>query len=539
MRRGKRVKSVWQIQEAILSHFLSVNPVDGETNAVYPASSPQGVELAISRCRTAQESWAVTPVSERLAQISELKSLIGSHLTELQEALCLETGKTPQDALGGDLLPLIDAITFLERAVPRHLRPKILREHRNIRLHPRPIGVVAVIGTWNYPYLTDVTSILWALAAGCTVVWKPSELSTGSVLALYRHFQTADLPVYLVTGDASTAISLCSSGPDKVAFTGSVKSGRNVLAQLAKSGTPAVMELGGNDALIVLRDADVVAAARSAVWARVANAGQTCVAPQRIFVATAVLPDFVRECSLVISQLKRDRDYGPMRSAQLRDRVHSLVQSAVNSGATLVAGGQCPGGSGFYYPPTLLTGCSPDMDIIRQDVFGPVLAIVDFADEDEIPAKVNATEYGLAVSIWSRDVKRAHRIASSVQAGAISVNRETQFLVAQPAVAFGGTRASGFGSVRGLAGLDEWVKWQPVAVANQRTATRHLMPYRPQSVQILQAIALWKCAKGITQKLRALTMLGEALREWQRAAGRITHSPDNPHSLNSSSSPEL
>ncbi len=519
-----------------MSGFLSVNPVTGETTARYPLSTVQDVEHAMSQARNALDSWSNMPVVQRLERLKALKPLISLNLGMLQEALCAETGKTPQDALGADVLPLIDAISWLQSAAHRHLRDRNIDGQRNVRLICRPAGVAAVIGTWNFPFLTDGSAILWALAAGCTVVWKPSELATASALALSNLFHEAQLPVWLVPGDSSTSSAICDLDPDKVAFTGSVAGGRSVLARLATNGIPAVMELGGNDAMVVLRDADIRAAAKSAVWARVSNAGQTCVAPQRIFVAEQIESAFVHECSLYMSQLKRDRDYGPMRTSQLRSHLHEMVQAAVKAGASAVIGGECPGGSGFYYPPTLLCGCSLEMDIVRQDVFGPVLAVIGFSDEDQVVSCVNATEYGLAASIWSRDAKRAQRIASRLKVGNISINRETQFLAANPGIPFGGTKASGFGKSRGIKGLDEWVVWQPVTVNQKGTAGRHLMPYRPDSADILSAIARWKCASNVLQRMRALQAIGNALRAWR--SNPRTDPDGSPQLVNRMESPD-
>lgn len=498
-----------------MSRFVSIDPVNGETTAVYPVTSQDEIAEALCQARSAYDRWSGLPVAQRMKRLGVLKVIIAEHLDELVETLASETGKTVQDALGGDIIPLIDAINWLQSAAPGHLRPQHIPGQRSTRLHCRPIGTVAVIGTWNYPFLTDGAALLWALAAGCTVVWKPSEFATGSAIALHRLFREAELPVWLVTGGADVSTHLCNLAPDKLAFTGSSPTGRRILARLAENGTPSVMELSGKDAMIVLHDADIAIAAKSAVWARVVNAGQTCVAPQRIFVDARISARFTDECLTCIKSLQQGRDYGPLRSDSQRAVVHSMVVRAVQQGATLVTGGYCLGDTGYYYQPTLLTGCTDEMSVITDDLFGPVLAITEFNNEDEITRRANSTEYGLGASIWSRDINRATKLAGQMRTGVVSINRETQFMASNPAIKFGGCRASGFGSVRGTAGLDEWVVWQPVAVSRRASFGRHLMPYRRESEGILRAFARLKCSNGMQARITAVGALVAAMRAWQ------------------------
>jgi aldehyde dehydrogenase (NAD+) len=494
---------------------VCVNPANGETTAVYPVTSQVEIAEALCQARSTYDRWSAIPVSQRMKRLGVLKVIIAEHLDELVETLTSETGKTVQDALGSDIIPLIDAINWLQSAAPRHLRPKRIPGQRSTRLHCRPLGTVAVIGTWNYPFLTDGAALLWALAAGCTVVWKPSELATGSAIALHRLLREAELPVWLVTGGADVSTHLCNLAPDKLAFTGSSTTGRRILAQLAEHGTPSVMELSGKDAMIVLHDADIAVAAKSAVWARVVNAGQTCVAPQRIFVDARISARFTDECLKCIQSLQQGRDYGPLRSESQRAIVHNMVVRAIQQGAALVTGGHCSGDTGYFYQPTLLTGCTDEMSVIADDLFGPVLAITDFNNEDEITRRSNSLDYGLGASIWSRDVNRASKLSGQMRTGMVSINRETQFMASNPAVKFGGCRASGFGSVRGTAGLDEWVVWQPVAVSRRATFGRHLMPYRRETEGILRAFARLKCSNGMQARITAVGALVAAMRAWQ------------------------
>ena len=482
------------------------------------------VVCAVERMRQqaacfSQPSPAAAGQRER---IGKLRDSIAADSETLARTVSAEIGKPLQDALGADLLALVSALDWLAVNAPRLLVPRSIPGERQACLQAAPYGVVGVIGTWNYPLLLDGTMIAWALAAGNAVVWKPSELATASAVALYPHFQRAGLPVELITGDGATGSALCAADLDKLTFTGGAATGRKILAQLAPHGIPSVMELSGNDALIVCADADITAAARAAVWARVCNAGQSCVAPQRIYVAATAYKPFVQACRQTMEELRADVDYGPLRTAGLRQRVHTLVCDAQERGAQLIVGGRCLDKSGkdreqrqgFYYAPTLLAEVEDAMPILAEDFFGPVLCVRAVADQEEAITAANSHAMGLGASVWTRNLSIGKQIASRLRAGIVTVNLETLMTGARPGLPFGGIGASGFGRQRGAAGLDEFVCWKTVCWQRTAGAQRHVFPYRDATLPLLRGMIALKAAKGLRARLQAGRQLLDAARKW-------------------------
>ncbi len=499
-----------------MGSFVSYNPATGEVLGSFPAAGAAEVACALRQAREAAEGWRERAVAVRVAALDRLRVRLADDADGLAESVTREIGKPLQEAYGADLIPSLNALDWLVRSAPRLLRARRIAGRRGVCLLPEPFGVVGVIGTWNYPLFLNLTPIAWALAAGNAVVWKPSELATATALRLAKHFERAGLPVVTLTGEGATGRALCRAGCDKIAFTGGVETGRAILAQLASTGTPSVMELSGNDALIVCADAPLALAARSAVWGRCCNAGQSCVAPQRLYVVREVYARFLQEAQAALQALQSERDFGPLRTEALRCRAHQMVWEAVPRGARLLAGGYALSDrSGFYYAPTLLADCHAGMPALAQDFFGPVLAVCPVADEEEAIACANASEQALGASVWTRDLRRGQQIAARLRVGMVAIN-DVLLDAADPALPFGGLRAGGFGKQRGAAGLDEFVQWKVVAAHKVGGARRHLFPYRPATLPILRAFVAWRAARGATARARALKALAQAAQHWQR-----------------------
>lgn len=490
----------------------------------FPVASADDVACAVMSARGRQTAWGEKTADERAEVLRRLRSSIAQDADGLAGIVSEEIGKPLQEAYAADVLALIGGLDWLAANLPRLLAPRNIPGEKRAQLLPMPYGVVGVIGTWNYPLLLDGEAIAWALAAGNAVVWKPSELGAVSATILHAHFERAGLPVVLVTGDGGTGRALCGTqddSVDKLAFTGSVQTGRAILAQLAARGIPSVMELSGNDALIVCADADLEGAAKAAVWARVCNAGQSCVSPQRMYVEAWAYPAFVAACEKIIKGLKAGADYGPLRTEAFRKRAHGLVVDAVQRGARLLTGGDCLDAdeftNGFYYAPTLLADCNDDMPIMREDFFGPVLCVCAVRDVEEAVALANSNPMGLGASVWTRDVNRGRQIASRLKAGVVTINSETLMTGLRPGLPFGGMGASGWGRQRGAAGLDEFIQWKTVCWQAGVGAQRHVFPYRAATMPILRGFLALKTARGIGAKLQAARELTNAARNWKRA----------------------
>ena len=494
--------------------FLPYQPSTEETPHGFTIGSQLEVECAVAQAHAMSQTWRQRPVKERCAVLRRWRERLAADANGMAETVTAEIGKPLQESLGADLLPSLAALRWLEHETAKILRP---RRIGNARLTAESYGVIGVIGTWNYPLMLNVAPIAWALAAGNAVVFKPSELATASALRLMAHAEAVGLPVVTITGDSTTGQALCRSPIDKLAFTGGIHTGRAILAELAKRNIPSVMELSGNDAFLVCADADIPLAARSAVWGRVCNAGQSCIAPQRFYVVREQADAFLQACRQELERLRPGIDFGPMRTERLRDAAHHLVQQAVAQGAIVRSGGRCltqlPG---FHYAPTLLAACTDAMPIVSQDFFGPILPVCTVHNTDEALQRIQSNDMALGATIWTRDLHQGQALAARLQVGLVAINQDTLLLGANPALPFGGLRASGFGKQRGGAGLEEFVHWKVTATSTSGGKRRHLFPYHPATLPILRTLLSFQNAPTLRAKWKALRALTHAATDYQK-----------------------
>ncbi|MGH3621738.1 MAG: aldehyde dehydrogenase family protein, partial [Sciscionella sp.] len=355
----------------------------------------------------------------------------------------------------------------------RSVAPGLLMANHSARIERRPFGVVGVIGPWNYPIYTPNGSIAYALAAGNTVVFKPSEYTPaiGSyfVDSFARANPLAPLGVLsVVTGFGETGAALCRSGVDKLAFTGSAGTGRKVMACCAETLTPVLMECGGNDAFIVAEDADLRAAAVAAAWGAVSNGGQTCVGVERVYVTRGVGEEFLAELRKQLDRVRPgaggDATYGPMTMPSQLDVVRRHIADALEHGGTAAIGGLESVRPPFV-DPVVIVDADEDSAAVREETFGPTITVRTVADIDEAVRLANGTSYGLAATVFSRG--RGMEIAARMEAGMTSVNSVLGF-AAVSSLPFGGQGQSGFGRIHGADGLREFTV--PHSISRQRFA---------------------------------------------------------------------
>jgi acyl-CoA reductase-like NAD-dependent aldehyde dehydrogenase len=352
------------------------------------------------------------------------------------------------------------------------VNPGLLAANHAAYLEYQPLGVVGVIGPWNYPVFTPMGSIAYALAAGNAVVFKPSEFTPaiGSWLAEAWRAAVPDVPdaLQVVTGDGSTGAALCRAGVGKLAFTGSAATGRKVMAACAETLTPVLMECGGKDAMIVDDDADVPAAADAAVWGAMSNAGQTCIGIERVYVTSAVYDRFVTEVTDQVAGLRPGSDagatYGPMTMPSQADVVRRHLADAVAAGGRAVTGGTV---DGVLVAPTVLLDVPESSSAVQEETFGPTITITRVRDTEEALERANATSYGLAGSVFSGSPARAMSLARRMRSGMTSINSVLTF-ASIPALPFGGVGESGFGRIHGADGLREFTRAK--AITRQRVA---------------------------------------------------------------------
>ncbi|NEC64119.1 aldehyde dehydrogenase family protein [Streptomyces sp. SID9727] len=454
--------------------FTTRAPATGERIAEHPVDGPERVGRAVARAREAQRSWAALPAAGRRAHLLRWKRGIAAELETVARAISEETGKPAGDAALEVVLTL-EHLAWAARHAERVLRRRkvgtgVFTAHQRATLAYRPLGVIGVIGPWNYPLYTPMGSVAYALAAGNAVVLKPSELTPGTGLLLSRLFDAA-VPAHaglltVVTGPGSTGDALARSGVDKLAFTGSPGTARKVMAVCAETLTPFLAECGGKDAVIVTADADLDAAADAIVWGAFSNAGQTCAGVERVY---AVREIHAALCERVAERAGRLRPgagteaaYGPMTLPGQVDIVERHVAGALEAGARAVAGGPESVRAPFVAP-VVLTGVPEDAAAMTEETFGPVVAVNAVSGVDEAVERANASRYALGAAVFCGSGRSGAAIAARLRAGAVSVNSVLGF-AAVPALPFGGSADSGFGRIHGEEGLRAFTSAQSMTV---------------------------------------------------------------------------
>jgi acyl-CoA reductase-like NAD-dependent aldehyde dehydrogenase len=453
--------------------LVSTNPATGEEVGRFPISSADDVAAAVARAREAARWWADLGYAGRRQRLLRYRSVLATRLGELAALVRREGGKPEAEAIveaGAAIDHIAWAATHARQVLgQRKVRSSLLMAEHAAYLEYLPYGVIGVIGPWNYPVLTPVGSIGYALAAGNAVVFKPSEYTPAVGQWLVDRFAEVvpEQPVLqIVYGTGEVGAALCRSGVDKLAFTGSTATGRKVMAACAETLTPVLLECGGKDAMIVEADANLDAAASACVWGGMTNAGQTCVGIERVYVAEAVYDDFLARLVDRARQLKvgigDDADFGPITMPGQIDVIRRHIDDAIASGGRAVLGGpeavQPP-----YVKPTILVDVPEDSTAVREETFGPTLTVTRVRDGDEGVDRANASRYGLGGSVFSRS--RGMELARRLRSGMTSVNATLAF-AGLPNLPFGGVGDSGFGRIHGADGLREFSR--PKAISRRR-----------------------------------------------------------------------
>jgi acyl-CoA reductase-like NAD-dependent aldehyde dehydrogenase len=455
--------------------FDSLNPATSEVIATFGVFGEDDVGQTVERAQEAASWWASLPWAERRTRLLAWKSYLTRYIGRLAELVHTETGKPLADAQLEILLAIvhIDWAARNARKVlrPRRVRPGLVAINMAATLEYQPLGVVGVIGPWNYPVFTPMGSIAYALAAGNAVVFKPSELTPAVGEWLVNSFAEVvpEQPVLqLITGAGQTGEFLARSAVNKIAFTGSAATAKKVMAACAENLTPMVAECGGKDAFIVGADADLDAAADAAAWGALSNAGQTCVGVERVYVADPVYHSFLEKLIEKMSDIRpgddREADYGPMTLPGQVEVVERHIADALARGGRAVVGGLASIRKPFIGP-VILTEVPEESRAVSEETFGPTVTVARVADLDEGVRLANASRYGLGSAVFARNKKAAMTAARSLHSGMTAVNSVISF-AGVPSLPFGGSGDSGFGRIHGADGLREFAR--PKSITRQR-----------------------------------------------------------------------
>jgi succinate-semialdehyde dehydrogenase/glutarate-semialdehyde dehydrogenase len=451
------------------------DPSRGESLCDVADASPADAIAALDAAVEAGPGFAAHPPRERGEILRRAFEAIMDRQDELALLMTLEMGKPLKEskaeiAYGAEFLRW-----FSEQAVRIDGRFSVAPNGRGRLLTMKqPVGPCLLITPWNFPLAMGTRKIGPVIAAGCTAVVKPAKQTPLSMLALVQILEEAGLP-----GGVLNLITTSKSGPTtrpliddsrlrKLSFTGSTEVGRGLMEQSAKNLLRLSMELGGNAPFVVFEDADLDEAVEGAVIAKMRNIGEACTAANRFHVAESIAPQFAEALAKKLGAMKVARgtdpgsEVGPLIDDDQRSKVAELVQDAVNRGGRVLCGGSALDGRGYFFEPTVITDVPDDARLLREEIFGPVAPIKGFKDEDEAVAAANDTEFGLVAYLYTRDIKRALRVAERLETGMLGLN---QGIVSNPAAPFGGVKQSGFGREGGYEGIQEYLENKYVAIS--------------------------------------------------------------------------
>lgn len=494
----------------------SFNPRTGEIRGEIPATPLAEVPLVVERARKMAPEWAAIGPTGRARMLREVRHRVYDRLDDIVETVSAECGKPRPEALGHDVLPVLIQFSYLERIAAKALRPQ--RAGRFLgalvgvssTIEWRPFGVVGAITPWNYPMLNCFAAFLPPLLAGNTVVIKPSEV-TPACGELVKDL-LEPLPPSVATviqGGGEVGAALVDAPVDKISFIGSPATGRKISEAAAKHLTPVVMELGGKDAALVLSDADIDRTASGIAWGAFFNAGQTCCSVERVYVVDEIADRFQDKLLSKLAEIRQGDEVGSLTFKRQFEVVDRHVKDALGKGANLLVGGADEGirneNGSLWYAPTVLTDVNADMDVIKEETFGPVLSITRVRDDEEAVRRANEDGVNLTASVWTNDRKTAKRLGSRLRAGSITENLHGETLGSTPWAPWGGVGESGSGRLNGELGIREFTVPTHVGRTPMLSMGRVFwFPYDQPTQKTLRGVADVLAAPGMATKMEGL-----------------------------------
>jgi acyl-CoA reductase-like NAD-dependent aldehyde dehydrogenase len=493
-------------------------PGSGRPVGEVRVSTPAQVREAVASSRLAQLEWSGRPLRERAAILHTFKQLLLDRAEEVGDLIVRENGKTKNEALFMEVLPVADLTHYFAKNAHKLLRdekvPLHMFPHKKSYLRFYPRGVIGIISPWNYPFSIPAGDAVMALLAGNGVVLKPSEFTPLVAEKLRALLEDAGVPrglVHVVQGRGDVGAALIKSGVSMIVFTGSVATGRKVNVAAAEQMIPCVLELGGKDPAIVLEDADLKSAALKVAWGAFANSGQTCASVERVYVQESIAKSFTDRVVAIARSLRQgepnrhDIDVGAMTTQMQVEIVRRHLEEAKAGGAKVLAGGEInvTADGARFVQPTVLTDVTKDMAIVRDETFGPMLPILTFRTEDEAVRLANDSPYGLSAYVFTRDREKADRIANQLLAGTVMHN-DALYTHAAPETPWGGVKASGIGRVHGKSGLRELCEVRHVNLERFGFPAFWYYPYGAKGYRLGRKVYGALIGNGFAARLRAL-----------------------------------
>jgi acyl-CoA reductase-like NAD-dependent aldehyde dehydrogenase len=488
------------------------NPATGEIIATVPDLGAAAVAEMAARGRAAQPEWEAYGFDGRGRILRRAQKWVMDNADRIVETICSETGKTFEDAELAEIGYAGSAFGFWARQAPHYLgdervkTSQVLVKGKKIMLRYRPLGLIGVIGPWNYPLTNSFGDCIPALAAGNAVIMKPSEITPLTSLVLAEGLRECGLPedvLQIATGRGETGAALIEQ-VDMIMFTGSTRTGRKVAEAAARRLIPASLELGGKDPMIVLSDADLERAANFATYYSMQNAGQTCISIERAYVEEPVYDEFVAKVSEKVRSLRVGRPQGPgsvdvgaITFPPQLDIIKDHVADAVQKGARVLAGGSEAAGPGRFFEPTVLVDVDHSMKCMTEETFGPTLPIMKVRDSEEAVRLANDSDYGLGASVFTRDTHRGEELARRIQAGAANVN-DAMINYTVLELPMGGAKASGLGSRHGAGGIRKYCSQQAIVITPKLAMKKEpfMYPYKTRTSQLLARLFKFMYGRG-------------------------------------------
>ena len=500
------------------STLIETSPVDGRQIGSFDVTDPSQVFEAVHRARLTFEHWQHISIERRLELLGALRAALVDRLDEVVETITRTTGKPPLDALTGDVYVVLDCIAYYEQNAARILEAEprpghLLSPQSEFSVHYEPLGVVGILAPWNYPFQLAMVPLVTALAAGNTVVLKPSEHAPSVGAMIESLCTSAALPkhvVQVVQGGPEVGRALVASQPDRVFFTGSASTGKEIMAAAAQHLTPVQLELGGKDPMIVFADAPFERAVHGAVYGAFVNAGQACMSIERLYVQRPIYERFVAAVSKAARTLRvgvgRKVEIGPIIRPEQCELIEHHVDDALSRGATLTTPRRREGNRLW---PLVLRDVSHDMRVMTEETFGPVLPIMAFESEAEAVRLANDSTYGLNASVWTTNRERAERVAAQLVTGSCAIN-DVGKNAANPHLPFGGERQSGFGRYHGPEGLRAFCRTKSIMHSSGATRTEmNWFPYRPLNYELVKSSMI-----ALFGGRSALSKAGKIAKQW-------------------------